>query len=981
MKTFSTSGQNGYTICEITSDTKPVGALSANIVIVPGTSFLVASIFDPETGACPDPAKVQFTVTGPDGTVYNTASNTPDLFVRLGATATTYALCVVQPAAGRWSMTVRCSQTAAYRADLAGLPSADPVYSALGAVAPYYPNVDEAAGHQYLTDVFGWAFRCLGVVLASAAATSGLRLAPIPLITQASGLTTEAAQQVWASAAQGPNGAKISLTQQCNYAYPDSFVYTLTNGAGAARLDGWTIIANGGQGWRIQEGYATSIQYDTNFAVSTGWCKKSQTVDLVKQAGFTAEYLDQEPGIQVLDWIAADYPTPTPDPSEYYLTVQLQDANRTPVKIFQTGNLHIPSTVDSHGFEWQQISCTFSNYGAGIRYIYFEHGGLDKQHYAPGYGLKITGAEADVVIAIPADQPKELIQNGSGHNGLTGWNIIGSTPWTIETGPGQYCPGTTGTTVFSVTSGTGTKSQLIDLLAAGYTAQALDTAPVVRAAQWICAESGCVCTYTLKFELRDANQRVIKSFDSGQFSLPESPAGVAPFRYLAQNISNYGPGLRYIYFEHSAAPAVAGMSAKVAGASVRLQIRSAPPQVALASPAASDSLARTAAADTPVPIGATAVVPYKWVCRLRIRYNNGIGWCTGWLIPQPNTNLFVVGSAAHCFKSGNQDWPTHVTVMPAEGSQGGSPYDPEVVPLGRIRVPYNWLTKNQCSVSSSTLYDYAAICVPAPANWDAGGFTLTVEDDVTLSNQPGMITGFPSQVPYTGGNMYTEPLTLNARNSTQIAIPTNFTPGSSGGPVYVRNTNNLVGIVSYGHKFPLNYLFSNSATRINGDLAADIRRWSTPLQPADRVNKLQMVIRTGLDWGAGTDDDLVCTIDGYGYDLEALWRDGASFFRGRNEAGDYDGYDLTPRLNEIYPNGIQLDDLLGKNYAIRRNPSNIPHHSMVNGDWEVESVAIFVNDQFLCAQNFNEWVLFNWLGGGSTAVVGTFTLARRGAVS
>ena len=135
-----------------------------------------------------------------------------------------------------------------------------------------------------------------------------------------------------------------------------------------------------------------------------------------------------------------------------------------------------------------------------------------------------------------------------------------------------------------------------------------------------------------------------------------------------------------------------------------------------------------------------------------------------------------------------------------------------------------------------------------------------------------------------------------------------------------------------------------------------------------------MFIRTGREWGAGTDDDLVCTIDGKGYDLEALWKDGSSFFRSRNEPTDYDGYDLTPRLNELYPNGIQLQYLLGKTYSIKRNPSALMYHSIINGDWEVESVAIYVNDQLLCVQNFNQWVLYDWLNG-SGAVAGTFTLS------
>jgi V8-like Glu-specific endopeptidase len=975
MKAFSASGPNGYAICEISSDTQSTGQLSANAVIVPGTPFLIAAIFDPETGSCPDPAKVQFKVTGPDGTVYDTASNTSALFVRTGGTATTYALCAVRPAAGRWTITVRCSQTAAYRADLIGLASADPVDSTLSPTAPYFPNADQASGHQYMSDVFGWTFQCLAVVLGSAAATNGLQLAPLPLIVQGTGLTTEVAQQVWTSAALSPNTAKVGLSQQCGYAYPDALVYALANGDGSANLSGWTVIANGGQGWSVQQGYAKSIQYDTNFAVSSGWCKKSQTIDLVKQAGFTTGYLDQAPQIEVFDWLAAEYPTSTPTPSQYYLTVQLLDANRAVVKTFQTGNLPVPSTVDAHGLEWQKIGCTFSNYGPGIRFIYFEHGGLDAQQYAPQYGLKLTGAEADIAIAMPADQPKELVQNGSGQNGLNGWTVIGTTPWTVENGPGQYCPGTTGRTVFSVASGTGTKSQLINLLAAGYTAESLDRAPVVRAAQWICAEHECVCTYTLKFELRDANQRVIKQFDSGQFSLPEAPAGTAPFVYLAQNLSDYGPGLRYIYLEHSASPATAGMTAKIAGSSVRLLTDLSAGQTQLSSEQLVAVRPEESEAAAPVPINDTTIVPYRWVCQLGMGADGWIrGLCTGWLIPKPNASLFVAGSAAHCFKSGDKGWPGKVTVMPAKGNQGGSPYTPVTVPIGRVKVPYNWLAKNQASVSSSTLYDYAVICVPGPTNWDAGGFTPTVEDDGTLSGQPGTITAFPADDPYVSGDMYTEPVTLGVRNSTQISVPTNFTPGSSGGPVYVQGSSKVVGIHSYGKKWPLNYLFSNSATRITSDVAADITRWSKPLQRADRITKLQMVIRTGLDWGAGTDDDLVCTIDGHGYDLEALWKDGASFFRSRNEPGDYDGYDLTPRLNELYPGGIRLADLLGMTYSVKRDPSIIMYHSLFNGNWEVESVAIFVNDQLLCVQNFNQWVYYTPGGGDSNVVAGTFTL-------
>ena len=379
-----------------------------------------------------------------------------------------------------------------------------------------------------------------------------------------------------------------------------------------------------------------------------------------------------------------------------------------------------------------------------------------------------------------------------------------------------------------------------------------------------------------------------------------------------------------------------------------------------------------AAAAPPTPIANTTIEPYKWVCYLEMTYFNANYVGSGWLIPQPKAGNFVVMTAAHCIRSRPVGWPRSITIIPAQGNQGGSPYQPVDIPRGRMQIPINWLIKNQASPSSE-LYDYGLLYVTTPANWDPGGFTPIKEDDAVMKGQSATITGFPANPPYTQGLMYTEDIKISPWNSTQVSVPTNFKGGSSGGPIYVKGTSNCVSIQSYGTKFFGYTITANGTTRINDKVLADITRWKTPLTANDRITKLQMVIRTGSDLGAGTDDDITCSIDGKSYDLESLWIGGAGGLRSRNEAGDFDGYDLTPQLNSYYPQGITIQYLLGKTYSIKRVIPILMYHSLLNGNWQVESVAIFVNDQLLCAKNFYTWINFT-LDHGSDTISGPFTL-------
>jgi hypothetical protein len=86
---------------------------------------------------------------------------------------------------------------------------------------------------------------------------------------------------------------------------------------------------------------------------------------------------------------------------------------------------------------------------------------------------------------------------------------------------------------------------------------------------------------------------------------------------------------------------------------------------------------------------------------------------------------------------------------------------------------------------------------------------------------------------------------------------------------------------------------------------------------------------------------------------------------------------VTVQRVAVYPDGITLQSLLGKTYAIYRDIPFLMYHSFLNGDWEVESVAVCVNDQLLCADNFNKWLLLLATDRGSESVVGRFTSHSR----
>ncbi|NOZ78146.1 MAG: hypothetical protein GXP48_02980 [Acidobacteria bacterium] len=169
-------------------------------------------------------------------------------------------------------------------------------------------------------------------------------------------------------------------------------------GAEAGDMSGWTIIANGGVGWGIWGVDTTDFKPprtgDHCFLTSYGWDKRSQEIDLLAK-GYQPSYLDSAPRVRVSEWFLQPNPY---DTSRYYLHVELRDANHNALATWDTG----VQTLAQPGV-WYKISHEFTNYPAGVRYIYWEDGGIDSNGWNRYYGAEMDDAalELGTTTAIP----------------------------------------------------------------------------------------------------------------------------------------------------------------------------------------------------------------------------------------------------------------------------------------------------------------------------------------------------------------------------------------------------------------------------------------------------------------------------------------------------------------------------------------------------------------------------------------------------
>ena len=164
----------------------------------------------------------------------------------------------------------------------------------------------------------------------------------------------------------------------------------IVNGSGASpTTTGWTVIANGGSGW----GHSASGGYDATpgfFITSYVQCRRSQTIDLLA-AGATEAELDSAPIIKVSEAISC-YLQGAAD--KYYIKVELRDASNAVIATWNSGTQAAPLTAPT---SWTVISGEFKNYGPGVRYIYFEDGGIDGGYWDGPWGTYHDAATVEFV--------------------------------------------------------------------------------------------------------------------------------------------------------------------------------------------------------------------------------------------------------------------------------------------------------------------------------------------------------------------------------------------------------------------------------------------------------------------------------------------------------------------------------------------------------------------------------------------------------
>ncbi|VTJ73199.1 Hypothetical predicted protein [Marmota monax] len=162
----------------------------------------------------------------------------------------------------------------------------------------------------------------------------------------------------------------------------------------------WSLDVNGGDEWKVedlskdQRKEFPNDQVKKYFVTSYYTCLKSQVVDL-KAEGYWEELMDTtRPDIQVKDWFAA-----RPDcGSKYQLCVQLLSSAHAPLGTFQPDPVMIQQKSDAR---WREVSHTFSNYPPGVRYIWFQHGGVDTHYWAGWYGPRVTNSSITIGPPLP----------------------------------------------------------------------------------------------------------------------------------------------------------------------------------------------------------------------------------------------------------------------------------------------------------------------------------------------------------------------------------------------------------------------------------------------------------------------------------------------------------------------------------------------------------------------------------------------------
>ncbi|KAM9758753.1 F-box only protein 2 isoform 1-T1 [Menidia menidia] len=169
----------------------------------------------------------------------------------------------------------------------------------------------------------------------------------------------------------------------------------LKNPNGEEQLEFWELTENGGSQWRVEEmpgdcGYDFCNDAVTSyFVTSFELCLKRQMIDLMAE-GFSPEQLDAQPAVTVEDW----YCGRSDCGCSYQMSATLLDENQEVMEEFRAQPVTLDPECDN--CSWKQVSHTFSDYGPGMRFVCFEHGGQDSKFWDGWFGVRVTGSSVTI---------------------------------------------------------------------------------------------------------------------------------------------------------------------------------------------------------------------------------------------------------------------------------------------------------------------------------------------------------------------------------------------------------------------------------------------------------------------------------------------------------------------------------------------------------------------------------------------------------
>ncbi|CAM4681033.1 unnamed protein product [Leuciscus chuanchicus] len=157
---------------------------------------------------------------------------------------------------------------------------------------------------------------------------------------------------------------------------------------------GWEIVQNGGDHWAIEEN-RKPFPDDTVtkcFVTSYGLCLKQQLIDLKKE-GYNGAFMDHlQPHIKISDWYAPRFDCGC----QYEICVELLDERKKNIKSFQPEKVLFQQWNDE---PWCQMTHVFKDYGHGVRFLRFTHGGADTKFWAGHYGIRVTNSSVEICPA------------------------------------------------------------------------------------------------------------------------------------------------------------------------------------------------------------------------------------------------------------------------------------------------------------------------------------------------------------------------------------------------------------------------------------------------------------------------------------------------------------------------------------------------------------------------------------------------------